>query len=91
MDYGDPLESRGLKSSSPVENTKDCEELMEKNIEAFANLSSIAGEDDGLNVIGEGGTPQNGKKLLSVSQAIKTPMRPFSRGFAFSQGSESDI
>ena len=91
MDYGAPLESRGLKSSSPVENTKDCEELMEKNIEAFANLSSIAGEDDGLNVIGEGGTPQNGKKLLSVSQAIKTPMRPFSRGFAFSQGSESDI
>ena len=74
FDYGAPLVVKGIKSSSP---------------EAFANISSIAGEEEVISSFGEG-TPQRGK-LLSVSKAVKTPVRLPFRGLALSQGSEKDI
>ena len=46
FDYGAPLVVKGIKSSSPVGENRVCDKLMEENIEAFANISSIAGEEE---------------------------------------------
>ena len=89
FDYGAPLVVRGIKSSSPVGENRVCDKLMEENIDAFANISSIAGEDEVISSFGEGTRQRS--KLLSVSQAVKTPVRLSFRGLAVSQGSEKDI
>ena len=49
-DLGSPFLRDGLRSSSPVLGSEECEKEMEKNIEQFTSVSSIGKDEDPLNL-----------------------------------------
>ena len=87
-DPGSPVLRTGLRSSSPIDASEECDKEMEKNIDQFNSDSSFGRENGLLNAAASSERPSS--QFLEVSQAPLTPFKQPSQ-LSISGGSDLDL